>query len=212
MILYHCNDARSFRALWALEELGLDYQLCNLPFPPRVFAKDFLTVNVLGTIPLLINGDDRLTESVAMLHYLGSIAAKNSLVVNPTEPGFADYINFLVHGEATLTFPQTLVLRYSQLEPEDRRQTQVVEDYAKWTIARFKLLDAKLATSDHVAADRFTMADISVGYAIQLAKNIGLSDRLSDIVLSYWNRISSRPAFGRAKDAQGPAVQTVSDL
>ena len=34
MKLYHCKDARSFRALWALEELGLDYELINMEFPP----------------------------------------------------------------------------------------------------------------------------------------------------------------------------------
>ena len=33
--LHHCADARSFRALWALEELGLPYELVLMPFPPR---------------------------------------------------------------------------------------------------------------------------------------------------------------------------------
>jgi hypothetical protein len=33
--LYHCAGARSFRALWALEELGLAYELKMPPFPPR---------------------------------------------------------------------------------------------------------------------------------------------------------------------------------
>ena len=50
MRLYHCPDARSFRAIWTLEELGLSYDLKMLPFPPRVFAKDYLGLNPLGTI------------------------------------------------------------------------------------------------------------------------------------------------------------------
>ena len=33
--LYHCADARSFRPLWAMEEMGLGYELTVLPFPPR---------------------------------------------------------------------------------------------------------------------------------------------------------------------------------
>ena len=36
--LWHCVDARSFRPLWALEELGLSYELKMLPFPPRVLC------------------------------------------------------------------------------------------------------------------------------------------------------------------------------
>ena len=60
--LYHCHAARSFRPLWMLEELGLPYDLKMLPFPPRVFAKEYLALNPLGTIPLLIDGDTRMTE------------------------------------------------------------------------------------------------------------------------------------------------------
>ena len=33
--LYHCSDARSLRPLWALEEMGLEYELINMEFPPR---------------------------------------------------------------------------------------------------------------------------------------------------------------------------------
>jgi len=51
--LYHCMSARSFRALWTLEELGLPYELVMLPFPPRQHARHFLALNPLGTIPLL---------------------------------------------------------------------------------------------------------------------------------------------------------------
>ena len=40
--LYHCDGARSFRPLWMLEEMGLAYELKMLPFPPRVFARDYL--------------------------------------------------------------------------------------------------------------------------------------------------------------------------
>jgi len=69
--LYHCDGARSFRPLWMLEEMGLAYELKMLPFPPRVFAKDYLALNPLGTIPLMIDGDTKMTESAGICHYLG---------------------------------------------------------------------------------------------------------------------------------------------
>ena len=53
--LYHCADARSFRPLWALEELGLDYDLRMLPFPPRFLKKEYLQENPLGTILPTVN-------------------------------------------------------------------------------------------------------------------------------------------------------------
>ena len=46
--LYHCDGARSFRPLWMLEEQGLAYELKMLPFPPRVFAKEYMAINPLG--------------------------------------------------------------------------------------------------------------------------------------------------------------------
>jgi glutathione S-transferase len=154
--LYHCNDARSFRPLWALEELGLDYQLHMMPFPPRVHERSYLEVNPLGTIPALFDGAMRMTESAAICEYLAAKFGPGTLGVTVDEAGYGPYLNALHYGEATLTFPQTLVLRYTRLEPEERRNPQVAEDYGKWFIARLKGLDALLAQSEFVAADRFT--------------------------------------------------------
>ena len=64
MKLYHCTDARSFRPLWTLEELGLDYELVNMPFPPRALYPGYLAINPLGTVPTLVDGGLTLmTES-----------------------------------------------------------------------------------------------------------------------------------------------------
>ena len=57
--LYHCERARSMRPLWTLEEMGLDYELITLPFPPRYLAKEYLQVNPLGTVPCLVDGIGR---------------------------------------------------------------------------------------------------------------------------------------------------------
>jgi glutathione S-transferase len=143
--LYHCVSARSFRGLWALEELGLPYELVMLPFPPRQHARHFLALNPLGTIPLLVHGDTRMTESAAICQYLCSLKRPTSMQVEPDEADYGRYLNMLHFGEATLTFPQTLVLRYSRFEPEDRRHPVVAEDYAKWFLARLRTLEVRLA-------------------------------------------------------------------
>ena len=86
--LYHCDGARSFRPLWMLEEMGLAYELKMLPFPPRVLAKDYLAINPLGTIPFLIDGDTRMTESSGICHYLGVKYGPTPLMVGPDETGY----------------------------------------------------------------------------------------------------------------------------
>lgn len=207
--LYHCRDARSFRPLWALEELGAPYDLKLLPFPPRFHAREYLDENPLGTIPLLIDGDTRMTESSAMIEYLSMRHGGGALSVKPDEPGYGAYLNGLLFGEATLTFPQTLVLRYARLEPEERRQPQVAADYARWFLARLKGLEAALETSPYYAGDRFTGADISVAYALLLAKALKLDDDFPPAVADYWARMSARPAFVRAQAAQSSAPASV---
>ena len=79
--LYHCRAARSFRPLWMLEEMGLPYDLKMLPFPPRVFAKEFLSLNPLGTVPLMFDGETKMTESSGICHYLGTKYGPTPLMV-----------------------------------------------------------------------------------------------------------------------------------
>ena len=124
LTLYHCISARSFRPLWTLEEMGLSYKLVMLPFPPRVFAKDYLAINPLGTIPTLFDDDMRMTESAAICHYLATRHGPSPLAVDMAEPDYGGWLNWLYMSDATLTFPQTLVLRYSRLEPPERRLPQ----------------------------------------------------------------------------------------
>lgn len=202
LTLYHCADARSFRALWALEELGLPYELKLLPFPPRALAPEYLQENPLGTIPLLVDGGTRMTESAAIVQYLATKDGPSPLSVEPGDPAYGAWLNGLHFGEATLTFPQTLVLRYTRLEPRERRNPQVAEDYGRWFVARLRGLDARLAEGEWWCAGRFTGADISVGYALLLAETLGLSERFSPAIQTYWARFQAREGFRRAKQAQ----------
>lgn len=208
LTLYHCVSARSFRALWVFEELGLDYTLKMLPFPPRAVKRDYLEENPLGTVPLLIDGATRMSESAAITQYLAEKYAPNPLRVAPDEADYGAWLNFLHFGEATLTFPQTLVLRYGRFEPEERRLPQAVEDYGKWFHARLRTLEPRLAAQEFLCADRFTAADISVGYALYLAEMLRLSERFTPAVLAYWQRLRSREGFLRALAAEKQTAET----
>src|SRR5277367_5059658 len=202
IILYHCAAARSFRPLWTLEELGLPYELKMLPFPPRVFAKDYLGINPLGTIPLLLDGETRMTESAGIAQYLVSRYGPTPLAVDVDEPDYGAFLNWLHFGEATLTFPQTLVLRYTELEPEERRNPQVATDYAKWFFGRLRAVEAATAKSETLCAGRFTAADIVIGYALRLAETIGLAKDFGPNVAAYWARLQQRDGFKRAVAAE----------
>ncbi|QUD87659.1 glutathione S-transferase family protein [Phenylobacterium montanum] len=207
LTLYHCADARSFRPLWTLEELGLTYQLNMLPFPPRLLAKDYLGVNPLGTIPTLLDDGARMTESAAMIQYLAARYGEGRLDVPVQDARYAAYLNWLHFGEATLTFPQTLVLRYTRLEPEDRRQPQVAGDYRRWFLARLRGVEAALADErPYLCGEAFTGADISVGYALLLAQTLGIEEAFTGPVRVYWDRLTAREAYRRARRVQAQAA------
>ena len=204
--LHHCVSARSFRPLWMLEELGLPYTLRMLPFPPRALARHFLADNPLGTVPLLVDGDTRMTESAAMCQYLAARHSPTQLDVPVTDPAHGAYLNWLHMGEATLTFPQTLVLRYTHFETEERKQPQVADDYSRWFLARLKAIDAALQQQDFLCAGRFTAADVSVHYALMLASHLGLALQFPDAVRRYHQRLEQRPAYQRALQVQHQAA------
>lgn len=196
--LHHCVSARSFRVLWMLEELGLAYELKMLPFPPRVHAKSFLAINPLGTVPAFFDHDHWMTESSAIAQYLAARYGKDTLDVPVDSPDYASYLQWCYFGEATLTFPQTLVLRYGRFEPDERKQPQVAEDYAKWFLARLRGVQAVVESEPWLVGGRFSAADVSVGYALMLADLIGLSERFPAGIAAYWERLQARDAFVRS--------------
>lgn len=202
MHLYHCVDTRSFRPLWTLEEMELDYELTVLPFPPRVFAKDYKTINPLGTIPFLEDGPTRMTESSAICHYLATRYGPSPLALQVGDADYGAFLNWTYFSDATLTFPQTLVLRYARFEPEERRQPQVAADYTQWFLGRLHAVESALDDQQWLCAGRFTVADITVGYALLLAGVLKLDAHFGPNVAAYWQRLQAREGFQRARQAQ----------
>jgi glutathione S-transferase len=201
-VLHHCPGARSFRPLWALEEMGLPYELRLMAFPPRLREPGYLSVNPLGTTPAFFDDGALMTESSGICDYLARKYGPTPLAVTPQEPAFAAYVNFLYMSDATLTFPQTLVLRYTRLEPEARRLPQAAADYAQWFHSRLRGAFRLIGDADYVAADRFTMADIAVGYALKLAQTLGLDQGWPDPAKRYFDRVSAREGYERALRAE----------
>lgn len=139
--------------------------------------------------------------------------------MQPSEPDFAAYTNWLFHADATLTFPQTIVLRYTKLEPG--KCDIAADDYAKWYLARLRLLDSTLADGrEFLVGNRFTIADICVGYALFLpqafhltcrsekdGERVLLSDKFKPQTRAYLERLMQRSAFLRARELQSVSLK-----
>lgn len=198
--LYHCTRARSMRPLWTLEEMGLDYELTVMPFPPRYLQKPYLAVNPLGTVPALVDGDVTMTESAGICQYLVDKYGPTDLAVGRDEADYGAYLNWLHRSDATLTFPQTLVLRYTRLEPEETRNPQVAADYRKWFGHRFRSVERGLEDREYLCSERFTIADICVLYCLVLAKSLDIDEVFTTNVKRWWDLITERRAYKKAFD------------
>lgn len=198
--LYHCKDARSFRCAWAAEELGLDYELVTMAFPPRFHVPEYKEVNPLGTIPCWVDGDLNMTESAAICQVM---ARGSPLEVLPDEPDYARYLNWLHRSDATLTFPLAIMLRYSVFPKPEERKLDVAEDYKLFFLGRARSIEAALADGrEWLVAGRFTVADIAVGYSVMLGRTLGLEGELGPMTLAWWERLSARDGFKAAKARQ----------
>jgi glutathione S-transferase len=198
--LYHCHDARSFRCVWAAAAAGIDYDLETMRFPPRVYVPEYKQINPLGTIPGWVDGDMVLTESAAICQIM---ARGTALEVRPDEADYPAYLNWLHRSDATLTFPLAIMLRYSRFAAPEGQRPDVVEDYKLFFLGRARAIESALADGrEWLIADRFTIADICVGYAVMLAGTLGCDTELGEATRRWWDRLAATPSFLAAKQRQ----------
>jgi len=194
--IYSCNDSRGLRPIWTAEEMGVSYESEMMPFPPRFLHKEYMDVNILGTIPYLIDGEVEMTESVAMCQYLVDLYGPTDLKVTSDEPDYHHYLNWLAHSDATLTFPLTVVLRYTfqEIGVADK----AAEGYRRWFVARLKLLEKSLDSREYLCSNRFTIADICASYAIYLAKTLQIEEALKPNIKRWADMLFEREGFKQA--------------
>ena len=208
--LWHCVGSRSIRPLWTLLEMGLDFELETMRFPPRFVHPGYTELNPIGTVPYFTDSSDpdnlvSMTESTGISQYLVDKYGPTDLAVMPSEPAYGEYLNWLHRSDATLTFPQTLVLRYTVLEPEATRLPKVAEDYTKWFFSRLRSVELALSDGrEFLCADRFTLADISVGFALHFADLLSLKGGFKSHTLAYYERLKQRPSFQKSIANDGP--------
>ena len=95
------------------------------------------------------------------------------------------------------------MIRYTRVEPEERRLAQAVADYKAFFGGRAKSIEAALSDGrEWLVAGRFTTADIVIGYAAFLATTLGADDVLGEATKAWLARCTARDGFVRARERQ----------
>ena len=194
------GEGRGFRVVWLLEEMGLAYRLRPVDLLAGVENDpEFLAVNPAGFIPAIQDGEVTMVESIAIMEYLMARYGPTPLAPAPHDPAFPAYQQFLHLGEAGLAASIYFVVGARNIAPETERQNWSAGQAQQVFDSRLGLVTRQLARSPYLAGDTFTAADISVTYALGLAKRAG-GVVLGQAEQAYLARVRGREAYKRAME------------
>ena len=195
MKLYFAPNTRAERTAWLLNELGLDYELERYKLGDKAMrSPEFLAVNPNGRVPVLDDGNVRITESTAIAQYLVARYGEGRLAPPVDSPDFPVYLQWLHYAEGMLMGPIGNYVVEAVLLPPDRRSEVHAKRALKLLGNLLKAVDTHLADKDYLAGG-FTAADTVTGHACLISEQIG--SQLSELhnVTAYLERLKARPAL-----------------
>jgi glutathione S-transferase len=180
--------------------MGLAYRLRPVDLLAGVESDtEFLAVNPAGFIPAIQDGDFTMVESIAIMEYLMARYGPTPLAPGPRDPAFPAYQQFLHLGEAGLAASIYFVVGARNFAPEAERDNHTAGQALEVFQTRLGLVTRRLAHSPYMAGETFTAADISVTYALELAKRAG-GVALGEAERAYVARTSARDGYQRAME------------
>jgi glutathione S-transferase len=195
---------RAIRVAWALEELGLDYQIRPVDLRKRQEDVEFLKLNPAGFLPVLDDNGVVIFDSIAILEYLIAKYDAGKLAPAGADPRFPIYQQFLHLGESGLAAYLNVVVGSKFFAPENERQNWGTRVAERMFFSRLELVSQRLSAAPMMAGEEFSAADISVGYALDMAERLGLAERFGPTLQAYRTRIASRPACKSANEKMPP--------
>ena len=193
--LWHVAQSRSFRVLWALEEIGAPYELIRCSFFDRSLrAPQHLARSPAGRVPALEDGATVLCESGAILAWLAETRASRLRVTEGAEERAA-FLQGLHYAETLGAHLANLTQHHVVLREDAMRSPTVMRLEAK------RLENALRCVGPGWAAGAFSVADVALGYAIWVAQRFV---SLPESAAEYLAACEARPAFQRARAKDGP--------
>jgi glutathione S-transferase len=195
--LYGISGSRALRAIWGIEETGIDYEHVAVTYGADSKAAEYLEVNPNGRIPALVDGDVRLFESMAINLYLTRKYAPALYPANAEDEARAWQWSVWAISEIE---PLQMQIVYERLfKPADKRDQKII-DAASASLQRpLKVLDGALDGQDYLLGDAFSVADLNVAAVMQLMKMIRFSYAEHANVQRWADACYARPALARAQ-------------
>ena len=195
MKLYGFPPTRSVRVLWTLRELDVDFEFVNVdPSRGELRRPEFLAVNPAGKLPVLVDGDFVLTESVAIVLYLAEKYPEKGLLPAGLRAR-AEVNRWLLFCATELEQPLWRITRHTRLYPPEKRLA------AEIPIARQDFLDMAAVLERHMegrqflVGDKATVADFVAAYTLDMASIMDKLELLDGLprLRAFMERMYERP-------------------
>ena len=169
--IYGISASRAIRSIWAIEEVGIDFEHQPVSFREDSKTPEYLAVNPNGRIPALVDGDVRLFESMAINLYLAKTYGGDLYPKDPVEEARTWQWSFWGMTELEPHLMQMVL--HKVMLPEDKRKPALVEGAAREIQRPLLVLDAHLKGRDYLLGGAFGIADLNVAAVLGMAEFVG---------------------------------------
>jgi glutathione S-transferase len=190
--LYWAPQTRSSRAVWMLEEAGVDYEIerVDIRDSGREDSADFRAASPMRKVPALIDGNVQLAESAAICLYVADRYCSGTLAPAIDDSQRGKFLYWLMYTPAVVE--PTMSEKINKIQPNRGRN-----GWGDFNTMISTLSDG-IGNSPWILGDEFTAADVMLGSSVHFLQ---LFDMIGDapVLIDYVNRCRQRPAFQKAQ-------------
>jgi glutathione S-transferase len=194
LIFYTNPRSRGRIVRWMLEEVGQPYRTEVLDYGTTMKAPAYLAVNPMGKVPALRHGDAVVTETAAICAYLADAFPQAKLAPPPGDRLRAPYYRWLFFAAGPIEASVSNKALGFIVPPE--REPSI--GYGSFERV-MKTLEDAVSSANYLIGDSFTAADVYLGSQIGFGLMFGTLEKRPAFE-RYWQRISARPAYARARE------------
>lgn len=190
--IYGNMNSSTFRVVWAAEELGLDYELIDIPIDQCATHPILARLNPNRKIPVIDDEGVVIWESMAINSYLAKKAGGDLAPLDAVEEAQVQMWGYWISID--IQKDCYAVLAHSQLLPESKRQPSAADDAMDRLDKPFRVLNDHLGRQLYLMGERFTIADLNVASVIGWVTAAGADINNYPNLAAWMTRCSNRPA------------------
>ncbi len=195
------GNTRDLRVLWALEEIGLPYEIVGMDHPNHdLDSPAYRALNPFGQIPVIDDDGVVVSESGAILLYL---ARKTGKLMPRDLAEEAQVLRWSVAALNTIELPILSLWFVNLTGGKESKPSEALHD---WADMRLKQLDGWLETRQFIATADFTVADILMTHVLDAGTQKEMLKPYANL-LAYRARCTERPAWQKTLDAYRKRVE-----